>query len=45
MPELDKILLSVWRQTLADGAKYVQIGDAVSLHCSSTIFHPEGQLN
>ena len=27
MPELDQILVDVWRQTLVDGAKYVQIGD------------------
>jgi hypothetical protein len=25
MPELEEILLSVWRQALVDGAKYVQI--------------------
>jgi hypothetical protein len=25
MPELEEILVSVWRQTLVDGAKYVQI--------------------
>lgn len=27
MPELEEILVSVWRQALVDGAKYVQIGD------------------
>jgi hypothetical protein len=26
-PELEEILVDVWRQTLVDGAKYVQIGD------------------
>ena len=27
MPELEEILVSVWRQVLVDGAKYVQVGD------------------
>jgi hypothetical protein len=27
MPELEAILVSVWRQALVDGAKFVQIGD------------------
>jgi hypothetical protein len=27
MPELEEILVSVWRQTLIAGANYVQIGD------------------
>jgi hypothetical protein len=27
MQELEEILVSVWRQALLDGAKYVQIGD------------------
>jgi hypothetical protein len=27
MPELEEILVTVWRQALLDGAKYVQIGD------------------
>jgi hypothetical protein len=27
MTELEQILADVWRQTLTDGAKYVQIGD------------------
>jgi hypothetical protein len=27
MPELEEILVSVWRQTLVDGKKHVQIGD------------------
>ena len=26
MPELEEILVSVWRQALVDGAKYVQLG-------------------
>jgi hypothetical protein len=26
MPEIEEVLVSVWRQTLVDGAKYVQIG-------------------
>jgi hypothetical protein len=27
IPEIEEVLVSVWRQTLVDGAKYVQIGD------------------
>ena len=27
MPELEEILVSVWRQALVDGAKFVQIGN------------------
>jgi len=27
MPELKEILVSVWRQTFVDGAKYVRIGE------------------
>jgi hypothetical protein len=27
MPELEEILVSVWRQALVDGAKCVQVGD------------------
>ena len=27
MPELEEILIDVWRQALVDGAKYVQLGD------------------
>ena len=26
MPELEEILVDVWRQTLVDGAKFVQLG-------------------
>jgi hypothetical protein len=26
MPELEEILISVWRQALVDGAKFVQLG-------------------
>jgi hypothetical protein len=27
MPELEQVLVDVWRQTLVDGAKYIEIGD------------------
>ena len=27
MPELKQVLVDVWRQTLVDGAKFVQIGE------------------
>jgi hypothetical protein len=27
MPEIEEVLVSVWRQALVNGAKYVQIGD------------------
>ena len=27
MPDIEEVLISVWRQALDDGAKYVQIGD------------------
>jgi hypothetical protein len=48
MPDLEQILVSVWRQTLVDGARYVQLGDEkypVKTTAKSSLKHVDFQFD